>query len=584
MSYTILTIPFNLKEKAEGGFLEKGFEIDDILNKYFTIEKTSNSFLHVATFNNTAIKKTAIHLFAKLNFPEEVLSKINDNLFGSSSFYDNKYLPLAKGYVNLLEIDKLNGIKINNNDLDLDVNAIPIPDRLYNNLKFIYRKNVNDPLLEFSIEQLKIFINKSHQTKNAIGFGFVEIVIKWDFSDSKKMLDNLEPFAELFRYYGKTSKNEFELSWEYYIKLEIQNISNQIQDSENRIKEGGKEDIIKNQKIGIENKKVKIEQLNKLLFKVEDNSPLQKITFKLLIDELLKPFVKVSENKDMFDFLNESHKPYILHLSNIEEENKADFLNFDDTDLIRKCFRLIRVPGSENIEINNNIDKSNYSFPDLFSGHFILNEGAIVIEGTSDPANLLNKYYPAFLLALNQKYLFNYLQEKINQLPVDLSGKYKIEDIKKLQETMIYAEFTQIFTSLSNYNEIDKFFEKLREQFKIKELKEEYLASIRGISNITQINEDENKEIREKLSDSRLNLILLLLTIAQIWPNLIPLFLGRKDGNYNLNIMFYSGMILIGLSFYFIILPLKSENKLKLKDIILKLKSLILFPLLTKLK
>jgi hypothetical protein len=35
MSYTILTIPFNLKEKQEGDYLEKGFVIDDVLPEFF---------------------------------------------------------------------------------------------------------------------------------------------------------------------------------------------------------------------------------------------------------------------------------------------------------------------------------------------------------------------------------------------------------------------------------------------------------------------------------------------------------------------------------------------------------------------
>ena len=35
MSHTILTIPFNLKEKTEGDFLKKGFVFDDVFSNYF---------------------------------------------------------------------------------------------------------------------------------------------------------------------------------------------------------------------------------------------------------------------------------------------------------------------------------------------------------------------------------------------------------------------------------------------------------------------------------------------------------------------------------------------------------------------
>jgi hypothetical protein len=206
-----------------------------------------------------------------------------------------------------------------------------------------------------------------------------------------------------------------------------------------------------------------------------------------------------------------------------------------------------------------------------------LNEGAFVIEGVGDINTLLKKYYPAFLLALNQKYLFNYIQEKINELPWHQSiNQYKPDDLKVLQETMIYAEFSQIFTSISNYNEIDLFFEKLREQFKIEELKKEYLSSIEGISKITQINEDDKKELREKLNSSRLNLILVLLTIAQVWPNLYGLYLEKyfiyKIG---INYLFYPILLCLGLYFYFIHIPIKSKGKeiiiLNIKEQLFKL-------------
>ena len=50
MSYTILTIPFNLKEKAEGEFLKKGFVFDDVFPEFFKSEESVNPFLHIRIF------------------------------------------------------------------------------------------------------------------------------------------------------------------------------------------------------------------------------------------------------------------------------------------------------------------------------------------------------------------------------------------------------------------------------------------------------------------------------------------------------------------------------------------------------
>jgi hypothetical protein len=324
------------------------------------------------------------------------------------------------------------------------------------------------------------------------------------------MINNLDPISELFRYYGSDNKNKFELCWNNnLIKTEIE-----------KIEERNRSGKVPKDIIEINNQK--IDEYNKLLLV----SPLQKIDIKVLVDKLLEqlnPSVNIAK---IFNF-EEKIKPYILHLSNFQAANESKIFNFENKDVIRSVYRMIRIPGAENIEINE-LSNLNFVSPDLYSQQFILNEGAMVIEGIPISSDLLNKYYPSFLLALNQKYLFHYIQQKINELRWDEgSNKYNPLDLKELQETMIYAEFSQIFTSISNYNEIDLFFKKLRDQFKIKELKEEFLDSINGISKITQIEEKEKdekiKEIDIKKNDKnnkRLNNILLILTIAQVWTGI----------------------------------------------------------------
>jgi hypothetical protein len=537
MSYTILTIPFNLKEKNGGDFLDKGFVIDEILSEYFEIESASNTFLHVATFDDKAIKRTAINLFIEGNFSAAVKRGERSNgLFVESAFYDKtKYLPLAHVNVGQMKPSDRNSNKsqadfekigIKNFEYEVDNVSVPIDD-IIKDIKFLYKMKINDKETyetEFEIDKIKIFINKSQHTKDAIGFGFIEIILKWSFSNAQQMLENLGPVADFFRYYGTISKNEFEVCWNAYLKDEIQKFSEEIQEAEKNINEGRVPvEHINNQKKGLENKRVKIDQLNRLILNDEEMMSSEQLTFKLLIDNLLKPLKELVNNAEIFDFLDESHKPYILHLSSHKCEDggvlsNSSVINFKDIDVIRKSYRLVRIPGANNIEINNEVPQRNIISPDLYSSQFILNEGAIVVEGIHSSTDLPNKYYPAFLLALNQKYLFNYLQEKINQLPLDKSGKYKIENIKKLQQTMIYAEFTQIYTSLSNYNEIDLFFENLREQFKIKELKEEYFSSINGLSKISQLNDKEEEDTKNKLENRRLQAVLFVLTIIQILP------------------------------------------------------------------
>ena len=97
------------------------------------------------------------------------------------------------------------------------------------------------------------------------------------------------------------------------------------------------------------------------------------------------------------------------------------------------------------------------------------------------------------------------LQERINECNSD-----NLEHLKTLQKTLIRAEFSQIFSTLSNYNEIDQFYKRLQERFYINELKEEYLSSVNLLTTLTQIEID-------KVKGDTLNTILLALTIYQVW-------------------------------------------------------------------
>jgi hypothetical protein len=158
------------------------------------------------------------------------------------------------------------------------------------------------------------------------------------------------------------------------------------------------------------------------------------------------------------------------------------------------------------------------------------------------------------------------MQGKINELPLikkDHLIKYNAKDLKVLQQTMINAEFCQIFTSLSNYNEIDMFFENLREKFKINELKLEYMASIEGISRITQIKEkeedDQHRKIEEQKTDEnnkRLNNILLILTIAQVWSGLVDIFEYKDEDCWKL----YLNLVVYLIFLVFIVSNIKNKS------------------------
>lgn len=563
MSYTILTVPFNLKEKEGDKYLSNGFVFDDVLPEFFEGKDAGNSFLHVATFNNSFVKKTVINLFLEENFPEfEFTNKVNDDIFASTTFFDsNKYLYSSQAYVKASDFRKLN-IK---NKPTIEDEFLRIPyDSL--NIDYSYQKDIkSQSIANFEIVEIKLFVNRLASSTDSIGFGYVEIVLKWNFDDAITMIENLAPLSELFRFYGEDNNNKFDIfglnnnSWKVQLIGIIDNL------------------LLRNEspKIPDTSKYVNNQNIEKIRKICKENN-FKKLDFKSIVDKLLENITKQKTVEEIFSFNHGSNlsKPYVLHLANLYG-NENESINLDGSEINSKVHRLLRIASSGNSEINKSSKLLSVS-PDMHTKQFIFNEGAFVIEGSKTVSELLNKYYPTFLFALNQKYLFHYIQEKINELPLDEKIQtYKPEALKTLQQTMIYAEFSQIFTSLSNYNEIDMFFEKLRDQFKIEELKKEYLASIDGISRITQINEDEKKEETEKLNSSRLNLILLLLTIAQVWPNIYVLFPDKVNKEKVwFNVIFYFFLFSVGIYFYYIHLPIKSKSAniswLKIKEILNK--------------
>jgi hypothetical protein len=487
----------------------------------------------------------------------EFSNTVNDEVFAKTTFFDSgKYLHSSQDYVQSVDFKKLN---IKNRTADKS-NLLKIPhDTL--TIDCFYQKDItSQSMANFEIVDIKLFVNRLASSMDSIGFGYIEIELKWKFDNAGTMIENLAPLSELFRFYGEDTNNKFDVfglnnnSWNAQLDRIIENIS------------------LRNEKSMMPEESKTANNLNIEKFrKIKKDHNFKKLDFKLLVDRLLKNISKDKNVTEVFCFNQGStlSKPYVLHIANLHGQDKES-IDLDCPEVNSKIHRLLRIAGSGNAEINKLSTLPTVS-PDIHTKQFILNEGAFIIEGSKTVSELLNKYYPAYLFALNQKYLFNYMQEKINELPLEpTTGKYKTEDLKQLQETLIYAEFSQIFTSLSNYNEIDQFFEKLRDQFKIEQLKKEYFASVNGISRITQIKEKEEsdrrwkeeqikkdaekadrlkeKEIEDQKNEEnnkRLNNILLILTIAQVWTGVYGLFIFENNWKWYTNLIAYLTFIIL---------------------------------------
>jgi hypothetical protein len=250
------------------------------------------------------------------------------------------------------------------------------------------------------------------------------------------------------------------------------------------------------------------------------------LKFHKIIDELILSMFEQNDPKRIINYhLNKQRdiKPHFLHLSLKMDDQNVVYLDGDDFQ--QRIYKMLRIPDDVNFGINQwNFIPEN---PDTYTRIYTLNEGAVVIEGKQNNdknqfPELINKYYPAVLFALNQKYLFHHFQGKIGDLMVN-GEDFEPESLKSMKAMMIKGEFYQVFTLISNYTEIDMFFQNLRAKFNIKELKEEYLDSINGLEKLASLeaekkekNEKLESEDREKLRSERIDNAVILLTFAQV--------------------------------------------------------------------
>ena len=150
--------------------------------------------------------------FADLEFPKNELLTVN------TSFFDKKHLKLAEGFIKELDIKPPKNSRKSKGVLEKS---------FFNDLEYlhVYGDENNETQEKFTIEEIRLFLNRSNQTISSIGFGFLQIVLNWKIDDAISMIDKLFPMAEFFRYYGKDNNlNQFNIDWKPQLNIEIESL------------------------------------------------------------------------------------------------------------------------------------------------------------------------------------------------------------------------------------------------------------------------------------------------------------------------------------------------------------------------
>lgn len=505
MACTILTVPFDLVENKEGVFLKKGFVVDQQLQKYFGDPKHHTGYLYAVKFQEDTVRKTLIKAFLQLE--DSPHFKINTELDSDYSFVDRKK------YANTIEGHCVN---------TLDSSALETPStdylaRLVNRLdgerKLLFRTNLRAVENQFfTIDGVSIFMNRQNSAKG-VGYGFISVALSWQNEIGQSTaIPELSVVREFLRYFGaKNEKNTFVPIFHGTVRTE---------DSSKAITSSA-EDQIDYVKSKLPRLKTEHPEVFDSVEVPEDAYQKSNVNFFSLFDELLKSFLPSSTQEPSFYKFKDDIKPYLLHLDdarNLTSENDRDTW-------MKSIYHVLRIPGQERKPIFNEF---NYSpiMADDSSLFYCLNEGAYIMDGSHPKADkaMVNVYFPAFLMALNQKYLFDYFQYKISELSLYGDNHFDGKELNRLKANLVKTEFRQVFFNVSNYHEISEFYHAVQSKFKIKELRDEYIASIEAINELVKLAENKAKETEQKAyeeqkekQENRLNTILLALTIYQVW-------------------------------------------------------------------
>jgi hypothetical protein len=150
-----------------------------------------------------------------------------------------------------------------------------------------------------------------------------------------------------------------------------------------------------------------------------------------------------------------------------------------------------------------------------------LNEGALITETINDSMNtkaIANKYFPSFILALNQRELLlnnMHFIAQLNTLDLKSLNGDSFDKMETLRSRLLILHLKQIFYSVSNLHEVELFFNQLQKAFAIENMLLENEECVREMFNLLEVQRNKELEqiekVKSELDERRSNIINTIL-------------------------------------------------------------------------
>jgi len=248
-------------------------------------------------------------------------------------------------------------------------------------------------------------------------------------------------------------------------------------------------------------------------------------------------------NKGLYSSLDnliqfDIEKPILLHLFNNTNREQIS----DDKDLDVLLYRAIRIKSNLDSHSITNLNLVTRTYSGI--SFCTLMEGAAIMDLSRETSHsdLFNRFFPSFLLAINQREAMIRLNEKLSNFSYknlenainDEANNKVIENIKSIKNEVRFFKFKQIIYSVSFYDEIALFYKKLHAAFDIQLLLDDNEASVKEIHDmLVQVENNKEEKLRkEREKKENLQSTLLgaigCLGLFSFFKDLIP-FLNDKQ-------------------------------------------------------
>jgi|GEM_PF-4219295 len=242
----------------------------------------------------------------------------------------------------------------------------------------------------------------------------------------------------------------------------------------------------------------------------------------------------------------------------------------------RQAYQILRVAKRQNLDDQRPLDQSNTDFIssillDNAIGIYLMNEGALVLDSNEDVRALWKKYFPTFLLAVNQRQLLIHLVAQIMaaDIKVPILSKEDLEGVREnehlllmrqakttmehLHTHIIQLQLKQIFYSVAHTDELNIFLHKLQERFRISHLLQDIKESVGELHQILEAISAHDHWLREKKRELAINLVGLLIGALGVISTIEDILDNNSASMLHHNISYgVVAAITLGLGAYFV--------------------------------